>query len=133
MTKFLLFEAFVYFWHRWNNSLFLTRRWCYSVCISLRLNYACSLGNPNVLLNWNPNFSTTCHSIFTLYFSSIDANPTAVAMYAVALVKKDQEEADLKRQVCNDLSVFLGESESTTLFTFYLMFPSKWSWLQKNV
>lgn len=48
MTKFLLFEAFVYFWHRWNNSLFLTRRWCYSVCISLRLNYACSLGNPNV-------------------------------------------------------------------------------------
>lgn len=37
----------------------------------------------------------------------IDADPIAVAKYAIALIKKDIPDDELKSTVCGDLSVFL--------------------------
>ena len=41
----------------------------------------------------------------------IDADANAVALYAVALVKKEVPESELKPAVISDLQVFLQESK----------------------
>ncbi|XP_067944234.1 RNA-binding protein 26-like [Watersipora subatra] len=48
--------------------------------------------------------------IFELTNQTIDADANAVGMYALALVKKDVPEVELKPAICSDLSVFLAEN-----------------------
>lgn len=48
-----------------------------------------------------------CVFLFPLHTSSCDADPSALAKYVVALVKKDKTEKELKALCIDQLDVFL--------------------------
>lgn len=50
---------------------------------------------------------SVCLTEFVLLYSSCDADPSALAKYVVALVKKDKSEKELKALCIDQLDVFL--------------------------
>lgn len=56
-----------------------------------------------------------------LLYSSCDADPSALAKYVVALVKKDKSEKELKALCIDQLDVFLQKGKRPPLLhSFYL-------------
>ena len=51
---------------------------------------------------------------------SCDADPTALAKYVIALVKKDKPETDLKALCEDQLDVFLGQGRCILFEGFFL-------------
>lgn len=68
-----------------------------------------------------PVYITTSSLALHLFlFCRCDADPSALAKYVVALVKKDKSEKELKA-LCNDqLDVFLQKGNSTNKVFFFL-------------
>lgn len=63
-----------------------------------------------------------CLKIFIFSLTRCDADPSALANYVVALVKKDKPEKELKAFCADQLDVFLQKGNYYGPFVMYLRF-----------